>query len=198
MELVMKNIITWILSLILISNTLLSANAECFQDNNAQVNIISHSIKASHFIQIDNNYYRGGQPDEEDFKNFAKLGIKTVINLRHPYYFNKEGILKQKAIANGLGMTYINIPMYQYKPPTQEQINYFFSIINNPNNMPVFVHCWQGRDRTGIMTALYRVRCYHWNYDKAYNEMKNYGYHRFLYPRLKHFLRDYTELYQCK
>lgn len=160
-------------------------------NNNNQVYLSTGKITIRNFAKVDDCYYRGGQPNDTEFKQLASLGVKTVINLRHPFNFDKEGMLKQKAIANNLGMKYINIPMIPTSPPSNEQINYYFSILNNPDNLPVFVHDREGKDREGLMVALYRIKCYHWTYDQAYSEMRAYGYHRFIYPRLKNFLYDY-------
>ncbi len=150
-------------------------------------------IDINNFGKIDNNYYRGAQPCKKGFEQLKKLGIKTVINLRHPYFFSKKSFSKEKAFVNSLGMNYINMPMLPYTPPADEQVKRFFKILNDKDNLPVFVFCKEGKDRTGIMTALYRVEHYNWDYDKAYTEMKSYGYHRFAYPQLKNFLYDYAK-----
>jgi protein tyrosine/serine phosphatase len=156
--------------------------------------IYKNQITIKNFAKVDNFYYRAGQPKDSEFQQIASLGVKTVINLRYPFNFNKEGMLKQKAIANSLGMNFINIPMLPTKPPSDEQINCYFNILRNPANLPVLVYDMQGKDRMGLMAALYRVKFYHWTYNQAYSEMRAYGYHRVIYPRLKHFLRDYAKL----
>src|SRR5881394_2275433 len=40
------------------------------------------SIKIKNFGQMDERFYRGAQPKEEDYKDLKALGIKTVIDLR--------------------------------------------------------------------------------------------------------------------
>ena len=146
-------------------------------------------INIDNFAKVDNYYYRGAQPGLDDYFSLAYLGVKTIINLRENY---GSGLEKQKFLANSLGMNYINIPMNPAVPPDNKQISYFFNIISNQNNLPVYVHCAQGRDRTGIMTALYRVNKYGWNFDQAYIEMKQRGYHSIIFPRQKKFLAEYT------
>lgn len=146
------------------------------------------NIKIKNFDKVDDYYYRGSQPNITDIKELSKMGVKTIINLRKVYNFNKSELLEQKLTANRSGINYINIPMSPNLPPTEAQIKYFFSILDNSKNLPVFVHCYQGRDRTGIMTALYRVRYYRWDFDQAYAEMKKHGYHSIIFPELKKFL----------
>jgi len=147
-------------------------------------------IDTNNFHKVDNKYYRGGQPDEDDYLSFALLGIKTVINLRN---IDKEDIDKQEKFVSRFGMNYVSIPMKASQPPTNEQISYFFKLIDNTENLPVYVHCWQGKDRTGIMTALYRVRDYGWDFEQAYSEMKDKGYHSRIYPKQREFLYSFTQ-----
>src|SRR5438105_11446181 len=41
------------------------------------------NINIRNFGKMDDRFYRGAQPGEQDFKDLAKLGIKTVIDLRN-------------------------------------------------------------------------------------------------------------------
>jgi tyrosine-protein phosphatase SIW14 len=181
---------TFLLVLLYLSlnTTALASNRK--NQNLPQIN--SCPITIRNFGKIDDCYYRGGQPSIPEFYELSRLGVKTVINLRHPFNFNKEGMLEQKALASKLGMNYINISMFPNRPPDKDQINCLFNIIDDPKNLPVFVHCNKGQTRTGIMTALYRARNYKWNYEQAYGEMKAYGYHPYMFPAQKHFLRQYV------
>ena len=40
------------------------------------------NIKIKNFGQMDERFYRGAQPKEQDYKDLAGLGIKTVVDLR--------------------------------------------------------------------------------------------------------------------
>src|SRR5215470_5729202 len=40
------------------------------------------NIRIKNFGQMTPRLYRGGQPEEDEFKDLAALGIKTVIDLR--------------------------------------------------------------------------------------------------------------------
>ena len=158
-------------------------------DNNRIINVIN----IDNFSKVDDDYYRGAQPTFNDLVSLSMLGIKTIINLRDFHSINDSELQKQKYAAQLLGINLINIPMRPDIPPNTKQISLFFSIINNQNNLPVFVHCAQGKDRTGIMTALYRINKYGWNFEQAYSEMRKKGYHHVLYPRQKSFLAQYTK-----
>ena len=38
-------------------------------------------VKIKNFGQMDDRFYRGAQPKEEDYKQLAAIGIKTIIDL---------------------------------------------------------------------------------------------------------------------
>lgn len=182
------------LFLLLTFLTISSANANIFYKNAsgdcyAEYNLIN-LITINNFQKIDDTFYRGGQPDIFDIECLKKLGIKTIINLR---YENSNSQSKEKFTALNDGINYINIPMIPFNPPSEKQISKFFKILNNPSNLPVYVHCWHGEDRTGIMTALYRYEKYNWSFEKAYSEMKSMGYHAYIFPRQKWFLSDFIK-----
>jgi hypothetical protein len=55
------------------------------------------------------------------------------------------------------------------------------------------VHCKGGKHRTGVTGAAYRMTKYGWDYDKAYQEMKNYDfYSSWGYGAMKDFVVDYA------
>ncbi len=55
----------------------------------------------------------------------------------------------------------------------------FLRIVTDPARTPAFVHCNYGADRTGAMSAIYRVVVQGWPKDKAIHEMTQggFGYH---------------------
>src|SRR5215216_1725421 len=63
------------------------------------------SIKIKNFGQMDDRFYRGARPDEQDYKALAGLGIKTIIDLTDN---SKE--YEQPAVE-AAGLRYVNIPM---------------------------------------------------------------------------------------
>jgi uncharacterized protein (TIGR01244 family) len=122
------------------------------------------------FGKVNDNYYRGSQPMEADVAQLKKLGIKTVIDLRGDF------VEKGPTWVRNAGMQYFNIPMKASRPATDEQVNYFLSLVNDPKNWPVYVHCKGGRHRTGALTAVYRITNDGWTADQAYKEMKEYDF----------------------
>ena len=145
------------------------------------------NIRIKNFGQMDEHYYRGAQPKKEDFQSLADLGVKTVIDLQ------KNPTSYEKPAVEALGMKYINIPMSDSSYPKPESIETFLKEINDPANGKVYVHCKGGKHRTGVTGAAYRMTKYGWDYDKAYQEMKNYNfYSSWGYGAMKDFVVDYA------
>ncbi|MEI7474920.1 MAG: tyrosine-protein phosphatase [bacterium] len=186
----LKVFLSLFLPLAIIFNLILPANASHHEAQNKtllKIKYEQYPVFIPHFNKVDTEYYRGGQPKNKGYKELSQLGIKTIIDLRQ---FDRS-TKKEEKLVEKYCIKFISIPMNPFNPPSQEQIKYFFSIINNPQNQPVFVHCREGKDRTGIMTALYRINEYNWTTEQAYQEMLTLGYHQRLYPRQKWFLFSY-------
>jgi protein tyrosine/serine phosphatase len=123
------------------------------------------------FHKVSDRLYRGAQPLEGGIRKLADLGVKTVINLRGP---DERGRAEQLETASA-GLRYFSIPMPGLSAPSDEQVARAMAIINDPNNQPVFIHCKRGSDRTGTITAIYRISREGWTADRAIAEARRNG-----------------------
>ena len=128
------------------------------------------AIRIDNFGQINDHYYRGAQPHADDYADLAALGVKTVIDL------TKDGRADEQGFVEGHGMRFVRIPLTTSERPGDAAIAQFLSVVNDPANQPVYVHCQGGRHRTGTMTAVYRMTEDGWTADRAYQEMKQYRF----------------------
>jgi protein tyrosine/serine phosphatase len=148
-------------------------------------------IKIKNFGQMDDRFYRGAQPDEEDYKQLAAIGIKTVIDLR------EDPTNYEKRDAEAAGMRYVNLPMSDKEYPPAATIDQFLKLVDEPGTGKFFVHCAGGRHRTGVMGAVYRFNHYNWNFDQVYAEMKKYDFYtRWGHGEMKKFVEDYATSFQ--
>ena len=122
------------------------------------------------FGKVNDNYYRGSQPDRSQLAALKAMGVKTIIDLRRDY------IPEERQWADELGLHYFNLPLKASKAATKEQTEYFLRLVNDPANGPVFVHCKGGRHRTGAMTGVYRISHDGWTAEQAFDEMKKYDF----------------------
>ena len=124
------------------------------------------------FNKVNDGIYRGGQPSDEGFRNLAKMGVKTVVDLRRP---NEHSTADEERLVKSLGMRYVNVPMNGMAAPTEQQVSKVLGILNASEGGPVFVHCRRGADRTGTVLACYRMGHDSWENRKAFKEAKSLG-----------------------
>jgi tyrosine-protein phosphatase SIW14 len=137
------------------------------------------------FHQVNDHVYRGGQPDPSGWTSLAELGVKTVIDLR----LEREHSTAAEAQAvQAAGMRYVSIPMDGFETPTPGTINRVLALLES--GPPVFIHCRQGRDRTGTAVAAYRIAHDRWTCERALQEAVSTGLH--WYERgMKRFILGY-------
>ena len=151
------------------------------------------SIRIDNFGQVDATYYRGAQPEARDYPALATLGIKTVIDL------TDDGRADEQGLVERAGMKFVRIPLTTWDRPSEAAVQQFLKLVNDPVNQPVFVHCQGGRHRTGTMTAVYRITKSGWNADRAYAEMKQYGFETLIgHPVLKKFVYDFAATFAAQ
>lgn len=143
-------------------------------------------IRIKNFGTVNEKLYRGAQPSKSDYADLASLGVKTVIDLE------QGGERNEQSLVETAGMKFRRIEMSDTSRPTDEQIDKFLTLVRDPVNQPVFIHCHGGRHRTGATTAIYRMVQDGWNADQAYAEMKQYGFESgFGHGSLKDYVYDY-------
>lgn len=146
----------------------------------------STPVTIENFGKVNDHIYRGAQPEGDNYRQLVAIGIKTVLDLRGDSKPNS------KALAEEAGLHYINLPMADKRYPQRDAAQRFMEIVNDQSTWPVYVHCAGGRHRTGAMIAVYRITNDGWDIDRAYQEMKDYGF----YTRLGHACyRDYVNNY---
>ena len=129
------------------------------------------NVRIDNFGRVNPNYYRGAQPEGQDYNDLAALGVKTIINLT-----SDDAQPNERQMTEQSGMRYVQIPMTTHREPTNAQIAQFLSIANDPASQPVYVHCVGGKHRTGVMTAIFRMTNDGWSADQAFSEMKQYKF----------------------
>lgn len=146
------------------------------------------TVTIDNFGRVNDNYYRGAQPQGRDYADLAALGVKTVIDLT-----SDDSAANEKQMVESAGMKAVRIPMTTHQAPTAAEIGEFLKIVNDPANQPVYVHCVGGRHRTGVMTAVYRMVKDDWAADRSFKEMKQYKYGAdFLHPEFKKFIYGFA------
>ncbi len=140
-------------------------------------------VSAKHlknFYRIDDKVYRSAQPDKKGFRELATLGIKNVLSLRD-YHSDDHGK------ESGLNLYRVEMSAGDIE---NGQVVEALRIIRNAEG-PVLIHCWHGSDRTGLVSAMYRIVFQGWSNEEAIDELTNggYGYHS-LYRNIPEYIRQ--------
>ncbi|MCM8774368.1 MAG: tyrosine-protein phosphatase [Candidatus Omnitrophica bacterium] len=129
-------------------------------------------VDIPNFSKVNDYIYRGGYPKNKGYIYLKSLGIKTIVNFSGK---NKRFFYEQK-IVHDYGFNLVHIPLSIYSEPEDEKVIKFLKILLNPKLQPVFVHCTNGRDRTGVMIAVYRVVGEGKGVKESYKEALRYGF----------------------
>lgn len=125
------------------------------------------SAHLRNFYKVSDDLYRGAQPDRQGFLELETLGVRTVVNLR------LGG--SDKAMLQGTSLTPVEIPAEAWDLDDKD-VEAFLRVVTDKSRTPVFVHCSHGADRTGAMTAFYRIVVQGWSKQDAIAEMTTGGF----------------------
>jgi len=123
------------------------------------------------FHPVDDHVYRGAQPTRDGIQTLAKLGVRTIIDLRG----GKEHSDVEQNLVKAAGMHYVHVPFKGLEAPSDQEIATVLTLLNDSTAWPVFVHCRRGADRTGTVIACYRIAHDHWPNPKALAEARING-----------------------
>ena len=139
------------------------------------------SAHLQNFYRLDERVYRSDQPDRKGFEELRQRGIRNVLNLRDLHSDERK--------ARGLGLKLYRVKMNAGEIREEDVIE-ALRIIRAADG-PILIHCWHGSDRTGVISALYRIVFLGWTKDEAIEEMKNggFGYHA-IYGNIPRFISE--------
>ena len=139
-----------------------------------QETVIPSGVSISHFAHIDAQVYVGSKPrTDEDFEFLQSQHIKYILNARFLPFLS--GLEKRK--AKRYGVTFLSVPMNASPiPPSQKHVNQILLTLKDPRFQPIYLHCVLGRDRTGLITGLYRIYLLKVSTREAWEEMRRSGF----------------------
>jgi len=85
-------------------------------------------------------------------------------------------------------MNFVSVPLSGFFSPSDTDMNRVLADLQNPDLLPILIHCQHGEDRTGLAVGLYRVLVQNVAPKDAYQEMLDHGFHPLLLG-----LKDYFE-----
>jgi protein tyrosine phosphatase (PTP) superfamily phosphohydrolase (DUF442 family) len=102
---------------------------------------------------VSDRMYRSSQPTPGHLAEAARMGIRTVINLRGRRDDCGSWVLEDRACRE-LGLTLVDFPVNSRDAPKKLNLHRARAIWDSIE-YPALMHCKAGSDRVGFMSALY-------------------------------------------
>src|SRR5579859_808148 len=137
------------------------------------------------FIEvIPGKLFRGGAPSPKEVKWLHdNLGIKKIISLDH-----NAGNMIDKS-CKLLGINHVKLYIENRHDLIKLASVNLGKLLLKDN--PTFIHCWEGKDRTGLVIALFECKYLGVNPQDALNEAKSLGFGIGVDPKI---INLYTKL----
>lgn len=166
-----SSIIRWLLSvggplrpgrkagaaLLIVAGTVLLANAAIL----AAVPVSRQMVNAdpltpvtgiTHLRQVDGRVWRGDAPSPDGYRELARRGVSTVVDLRA-----ERDLRVPTQVFASTGMRRVAIPIRDGQTPSPADLDRFTAAVHASTGL-VYVHCGAGVGRSGAMAAAYLVR----------------------------------------
>jgi tyrosine-protein phosphatase SIW14 len=105
--------------------------------------------------------------------------IRTVISLRDGV---SDADKKEESLCMAHGLNFHRLAPVDWKMakdgtyPIDANLAKFRSVMSDPANHPVLIHCFAGIHRTGSYCAIFRMDYNNWSKEQALHEMVQKGY----------------------
>ncbi|OGL58619.1 MAG: hypothetical protein A3J27_14680 [Candidatus Tectomicrobia bacterium RIFCSPLOWO2_12_FULL_69_37] len=82
----------------------------------------------------------GSQPGEDDLRQLASKGVKTILNIRLPGEESALPFERDRELAESLGMAYVNIPVSREELTEAVLLEVHRTLSEAKEKGPVFMH----------------------------------------------------------
>jgi len=129
--------------------------------------------------------YRSGQPSRSQLDRWIReYELKTILVIKPTLRdYGPE-------LAAEHGIEIHHIPLSTRREPTEEEWQSIKALLTDEEKLPLLYHCHSGSDKTGLVTALYRVEVQGWPVWKALLEMDLHYHLPPQYPVLQCYVRE--------
>ena len=142
-----------------------------------------------HFDEVEPGIYRSGLISEEAAPFLKTLGIKTVVNFDD----DAKRAKKEEESLKLFGIHTAPLPWCGWIKPPPNRIEKTLALLEDQELRPILIHCKHGQERTGVAIACWRISHDGWPADRAYQEMKAYGFRAFWYGHLKKYVYHFAK-----
>ena len=154
-------------------------------------------LQTYHLASVqDGVLYRDGNRDLREFSTAVhRAQPKTVVSLINDQELadpNKPQFSQEANFLLKQGVRQIRIPVKLGGWPSSDDIQKFLTIVADPGNRPVLVHCAQGVRRTGMFVAAYQESAMNYDPAKAKDAILSFGHSDHVTDDVKAFIDAYN------
>jgi len=143
----------------------------------------------STFAQVETTIACGGATKPEAIREIAKMGFKSVINVRLASEAGAQ-VEEEGEAVKAAGMKYVHLP-FDAQNPDAHLIDNFIAAVTAPANQPAYIHCAAG-GRAASLWMIKRVLADGWDEQRALTEANALG----LNDRFRPFALNYIHAHQ--
>ncbi len=122
-------------------------------------------------VVVPGKLYRSAQPGPTQWDAVGQARPDVVMNFCTPQEMAGRLEADRQAVR-ARGADHLHLPIAR-KVPRLDRVREAIDLIRRSPG-PVWIHCRHGEDRTGVITAAWRVHQQHWPIGKALAEMRRY------------------------
>ena len=109
------------------------------------------TIAGNFRVVIPGRIYRSGQPGAGQLEAWiGRYNLRTIVNLRGSTSPRAD---EEEAIADATGVRLVHIALTASRPMTRKQLQRVIGVLDTAEE-PMLIHCAQGIDRSGTVSAL--------------------------------------------
>jgi protein tyrosine/serine phosphatase len=132
--------------------------------------------------------HKSGQPRGMGLEFVRLYGIRTLINLRSP---EGDGTPEERSFAAEKGLNFYNFSIESSSAEIDETVKRFLAIVADKSQWPILVHCSRGKERSGVLSAIYRIEYDRWSNEDALEETYRLGLERGHMPIPENYIKSY-------
>lgn len=141
-----------------------------FSVSNNATAVSMNLISAPRFSQIQNGLFRGGEPSEKDVQTlYNSFGVRRIVSL------DQEAAEKISNVCQELGIQHIVLPIESTNLRSVSKLSLLDWTSILLDGGPCYLHCLHGKDRTGLVTALFRCQ-EGWSSERAIAEADKFDF----------------------